>query len=66
MKSFSVQSKTKRAAQLTGASRIEGTPALMVQGRYTISVEQGRTGEGMLANASLLIPVVRKTLSGAK
>jgi thiol:disulfide interchange protein DsbA len=66
MKSFGVQSKTKRASQLTGASRIEGTPALMVQGRYTISVEQGRTGEGMLANASRLIPVVRKTLSGAK
>jgi thiol:disulfide interchange protein DsbA len=66
MKSFGVQSKTKRASQMTGASRIEGTPALMVQGRYTISVEQGRTGEGMLANASRLIPVVRKTLSGAK
>jgi protein dithiol oxidoreductase (disulfide-forming) len=66
MKSFGVQSKTKRASQLTGASRIDGTPALMVQGRYTISVEQGRTGEGMLANASRLIPVVRKTLSGVK
>ena len=66
MKSFGVQSKTKRASQMTGASRIDGTPALMVQGRYTISVEQGRTGEGMLANASRLIPVVRKTLSGAK
>ena len=66
MKSFGVQSKTKRASQLTGASRIDGTPALMVQGRYTISVEQGRTGEGMLANASRLIPVVRKTLAGAK
>jgi thiol:disulfide interchange protein DsbA len=66
MKSFGVQSKTKRASQMTGASRIDGTPALMVQGRYTISVEQGRTGEGMLANASRLIPAVRKTLSGAK
>ena len=66
VKSFGVQSKTKRASQLTGASRIDGTPALMVQGRYTISVEQGRTGEGMLANAGHLIPVVRKTLSGAK
>jgi thiol:disulfide interchange protein DsbA len=65
-KSFGVQSKTKRASQMTGASRIDGTPALMVQGRYTISVEQGRSGEGMLANADRLIPVVRKTLSGAK
>lgn len=66
MKSFGVQSKTKRASQLTGASRIGGTPAMMVQGRYTISVEQGRTGKGMLANAERLIPVVRKTLLGTK
>ena len=65
MKSFGVQSKTKRASQLTGASRIDGTPALMVQGRYTISSEQGRSREGMLANAEQLIPVVRKTLAGA-
>ena len=65
MKSFGVQSKTKRASQLTSASRIDGTPALMVQGRYTISSEQGRSREGMLANAEQLIPVVRKTLAGA-
>ena len=66
MKSFGVQSKMKRAAQLTAASRIDGTPALMVQGRYTISTEQGRSAEGMLANAERLIPAVRKTLAGAK
>ena len=66
MKSFGVQSKTKRAAQLTGASRIDGTPALMVHGRYTISTEQGRSREGMLANAERLIVAVRKSLAGAK
>ncbi len=66
MKSFGVQSKAKRAAQLTGASRIDGTPAMMVQGRYTISSEQGRSREGMLANAEQLIPVVRKMLAGGK
>jgi protein dithiol oxidoreductase (disulfide-forming) len=66
MKSFGVQSKTKRAVQLTGASRIEGTPALMVQGLYTISTDQGRSREGMLAAAERLIPLVRKTLGGAK
>lgn len=63
MKSFGVQSKVKRAAQLTSAARIDGTPALMVHGRYTISAEQGRSREGMLANAERLIPVVRKTLA---
>jgi thiol:disulfide interchange protein DsbA len=63
MKSFGVQSKLKRAAQLTTGARIDGTPALMVQGRYTISAEQGRSREGMLANAERLIPLVRKTLA---
>lgn len=63
MKSFGVQSKLKRAAQMTTGARIDGTPALMVQGRYTISAEQGRSREGMLANAERLFPLVRKTLA---
>ena len=63
MKSFGVQTKVKRAAQFSAASKIDGTPALMVQGRYTISTEQGGSKEGMLANAERLIPVVRKTLA---
>jgi protein dithiol oxidoreductase (disulfide-forming) len=66
MKSFGVQSKVKRAAQITTGAQIDGTPALMVQGRYTISSEQGRTREGMLANADRLIPAVRKMLGGTK
>jgi thiol:disulfide interchange protein DsbA len=66
MKSFGVQSKVRRAAQLTKASAIDGTPALMVQGRYTISAEQGRTHEGMLANAEGLFGVVRKRLAARK
>ena len=66
MKSFAVQSKLKRAVQLTAASRIDGTPAIMVHGRYTISTEQGRSREGMLANAERLIPLVRKTLAATK
>jgi thiol:disulfide interchange protein DsbA len=66
MKSFGVQSKLRRASQFTGASRIDGTPAMMVQGRYTISTEQGRSQLGMLANAERLIPVVRKSLAGSK
>ena len=66
MKSFGAQSKTKRAAQITAAAQIDGTPALMVQGRYTISTEQGRSREGMLAIADQLIPAVRKVLAGTK
>lgn len=63
MKSFGVQSKVKRAAQITAAARIDGTPAMMVHGRYTISTEQGGSREGMLANAERLIPVARKSLA---
>ena len=66
MKSFGVQSKVKRAAQLTSAARIDGTPALMVQGRYTISAEQGKSREGMLATADALASSVRKSLAGRK
>ena len=65
-KSFGVQSKLKRAAQLTAGSKIDGTPALMVQGRYTISSDQGRSREGMFANAERLFPLVRKTLTASK
>ena len=66
MKSFGVQSKAKRAAQLTGNASIDGTPALAVQGRYTISAEQGRSREGMLATADRLIAMVRQSLAGSK
>ena len=59
-KSFGVQSKVRRAAQLSGAYRIDGTPALAVHGRYTVSAEQGRTQEGMLGTVDYLIGVARK------
>ncbi|HTP61277.1 MAG TPA: thiol:disulfide interchange protein DsbA/DsbL [Burkholderiales bacterium] len=64
LKSFGVQSKVKRARQLTAGGRIDGTPTLMVQGRYTISAEQGAAA--MLTTAEGLFPVVRKTLAAAK
>ncbi len=60
MKSFSVQAKTRRAAQLTAAYKIDGTPAFAVAGRYTISAEQGGTPQGMLDNASYVTDMVRK------
>jgi len=65
-KSFGVQSKVRRAAQLSAAYRIDGTPALAVHGRYTVSAEQGRTQNGMLATVDYLIGVVRKAGLAAK
>ena len=60
MKSFGVQSKTRRAAMMTNAYKIDGTPAMAVQGRYTVSADQGRTREGMLETVSGLVDQLRK------
>lgn len=66
LKSFGVQSKLRRAIQQSAAYRIDGTPALAVHGRYTISAQQARTQDGMLAIADNLIGVARQGLAGAK
>jgi protein dithiol oxidoreductase (disulfide-forming) len=60
MKSFGVQSKTRRAVQQTVAYKIDGTPAMAVNGRYTVSAGQGRTQEGMLQAVDALVAKVRK------
>ena len=39
MESFGVRSKTRRAVQLTLAYKIDGTPAMAVHGRYTVSAQ---------------------------
>jgi protein dithiol oxidoreductase (disulfide-forming) len=59
-KSFGVQSKLRRATQLTVAYRIDGTPAMTVQGRYTVSADQGRSQKGMLDTVDYLVDTVRK------
>jgi thiol:disulfide interchange protein DsbA len=59
-KSFGVRAKVARARQQSLDYRIDGTPALAVQGRYTVSAEQGRTQEGMLGNVDYLIGLARK------
>ena len=58
-KSFGVQSRVKRAQQQSVAYRIEGTPTLGVHGRYTVSPEQGKSQDGMLANVDYLTGLVR-------
>ena len=54
-KSFGVQSKTKRAIRLTTDYKIDGTPAMAVQGRYTVP-----SSEAMLAVVNQLVTQVRK------
>jgi thiol:disulfide interchange protein DsbA len=59
-RSFGVESRVKRAAQMTGAYRIDGTPAMAVHGRYTVSAEQARNQDGMLATVDRLVDLVRR------
>jgi len=59
-KSFGVQSKLRRATQQTVAYKIDGTPAMAVAGRYTVSAEQGRTQQGMLQVVDGLVAMARK------
>lgn len=60
MKSFGVQSKVRRAAQQTIAYKIDGTPAMAVNGRYTVSADQGGSREGMMQTVDYLVEQVRK------
>jgi protein dithiol oxidoreductase (disulfide-forming) len=60
VKSFGVQSKLRRAQQMTVAYRIEGTPTLAVQGRYTVAADNARSPEGMLKTVDHLVETVRK------
>jgi thiol:disulfide interchange protein DsbA len=59
-KSFGVQAKVKRAAQLSAAYQLEGVPLLAVHGKYTVSAEQGGSQAGMLATTDQLVDLVRK------
>ncbi|TAN50844.1 MAG: thiol:disulfide interchange protein DsbA/DsbL [Betaproteobacteria bacterium] len=59
-KSFGVQSKVRQAQQLTVAYRIDGTPAMAVHGRYTVSPEQGGSQRGVLSVVDYLVELTRK------
>jgi thiol:disulfide interchange protein DsbA len=59
-KSFSVQSKAKQAQQLAGSYKIEGVPAMGVQGRYVTSGSQAGSNERALAVTDALVQMVRK------
>jgi len=60
MKSFGVQSKMRRAAQMTALYKIDGTPAMAVHGRYTVSTDQGKTQNGLFETVNYLADTVRK------
>jgi len=55
MKSFGVQSKTRRAKQLTVDYKIDGTPAVGVNGRYTVGA-----GDNLFPTVDRLVDSERK------
>jgi len=62
--SFSVESKLRRAAQMASAYKLDGVPALTVQGRYVVLASTSQ--KAMLATADSLIGEARKQLPKAK
>jgi thiol:disulfide interchange protein DsbA len=54
-----VQSKTKRAVQLTQAYDVTGVPALVVDGKYFTSVSMTGSPEGLMQTLDSLIAKAR-------
>jgi thiol:disulfide interchange protein DsbA len=59
-RSFSVEGKLKRAAQLTQAYKIDGVPSMAVNGKYVVKTENITSFEHLLAITDYLIEKARK------
>lgn len=57
--SFTVQSKVKRAAQLTQAAKIDSVPSLVVDGKYVASVSTAGGNDQLVAVLNELIAKAR-------
>lgn len=62
--SFTVESKLRRAAQMARSYRLDGVPALVVQGRYLVLASTSQ--KQMLGTADSFIGEARKQLAKAK
>lgn len=60
LRSFSVEAKLKRAMQLTQAYKIDGVPALAVQGRWMVSASMSGERRTMMTVADFLVGEARK------
>ena len=59
-RSFSVEGKLKRAAQLTQAYKIEGVPAMAVNGKYVVITDNIKSFEQMVGVTDFLVEQSRK------
>jgi thiol:disulfide interchange protein DsbA len=64
LNSFTVASKLRRAAQMAGAYKLDGVPAIVVQGRYLVLASTSQ--KAMLATTDSFIGEARKQLAKAK
>ena len=64
-RSFSVEGKLKRAAQLTQAYKIEGVPSMAVNGKYLVVTDNLNSFEQLLSVADYLIEKSRKSAGKA-
>ena len=64
--SFGVDSKVKRAGQLSQSARIQGVPALMVDGRYLVIGQDVKSYGDLLALTGKVIDMRRKERSQKK
>ncbi|TSA14938.1 MAG: thiol:disulfide interchange protein DsbA/DsbL [Betaproteobacteria bacterium] len=58
--SFSVEGKLKRAAQLTQSYKIDGVPAMAVNGKYVVNTDNMKSFDQMLSVTNHLVEQVRK------
>jgi len=63
LKSFAVEGRLKRAQSLVQGSKIDGVPAILVNGQYVVSAGAGGSEERMLAIADSAIERSRKQLA---
>jgi thiol:disulfide interchange protein DsbA len=59
-KSFGVESRVRRASQMTQAYRLDGVPAFAVQGRYVASASLNADRQQLLSVTDYLISEARK------
>jgi len=62
-KSFAVESRLKRALELTQASKIDSVPVLMVNGRYLVTADMAKGESRMLHVVDSLVEQSRKSFT---
>jgi len=63
LRSFSVETKLKRAVQLTQAYKLDGVPAISVQGRWLVSASMVGAPQSMINVTDYLTGEARKRLA---